>query len=694
MRKQALGVLGSLTVLCLVLAGCSDSGSEAEAGPSPTTDAPVSASSEVGPNGPWVQDLWLYESARTLTDDGTPVELIGDVLAGLGAPTRSVDLPEGATFHVHDSLAPSITTRGASRSDVDVTAGVLEFEGSRALAALATPHPDAARPIGLDDVVELDVTHLDELLSPGDPMILDFAFLQARPTVDEERADGLDLLSLRLAEGRGHYLGDENGEPLAYRGALSEAVEGSTRMAAPGKGKISDPYLNSIPDGLKCRGLGIACVKRFFQKTGKGASTSNDLLRCNLGGSCGDSPRQPDVCIGLGCQKPRVRADPHLTSFDDLSFAMQGVGEYVLTRSSELEVQIRTEPIRPEHRSASATSMVAMKSGADHVVVAVEDSVLTLWVNDVPVTYTPADDYLVESEHGGLKVRWAGNDLDVTTPDGTVLAARRTPSNRWMDIGLTPGAAHTDLLGLLGDADSDPDNDWTARDGSVVSTSSTGRTPYSDFFDTWRVSGEESILRYAAGESTATFTDLTYPEVPIGVDDLDPAQRARAEAVCRAAGVDTSPLLEQCTLDYALSGDMGFVTSAQTATYDEQARESGSVADPAPGSGDPSGDSASETAWATTPSSAGTPEGTTFRHTCPPNGNTHVVWGGDNGVYTDDSSICTASVHAGLITVSDGGTVEVTRTPGLDDYGTGSTRNGVTTRSWERSWSGSFTLSR
>jgi hypothetical protein len=50
-----------------------------------------------------------------------------------------------------------------------------------------------------------------------------------------------------------------------------------------------------------------------------------------------------------------------------------------------------------------------------------------------------------------------------------------------------------------------------------------------------------------------------------------------------------------------------------------------------------------------------------------------AVWGTD--VYTDDSSVCRAAVHAGVITTS-GGTVTVTRGDGRSAY-VGSTRNGV-----------------
>jgi hypothetical protein len=64
------------------------------------------------------------------------------------------------------------------------------------------------------------------------------------------------------------------------------------------------------------------------------------------------------------------------------------------------------------------------------------------------------------------------------------------------------------------------------------------------------------------------------------------------------------------------------------------------------------------------------------------------VWGTD--VYTDDSALCVAAVHAGAIDDAAGGMVLVTYARGQDAY-PASTRNGVTTLEWG-AWGGSFTV--
>lgn len=65
---------------------------------------------------------------------------------------------------------------------------------------------------------------------------------------------------------------------------------------------------------------------------------------------------------------------------------------------------------------------------------------------------------------------------------------------------------------------------------------------------------------------------------------------------------------------------------------------------------------------------------------CPAGGKADAyVWGTD--IYTADSAICVAAVHAGVITAETGGKVSVTRTSGLKVYAA-TERNRVASRSW------------
>ena len=97
--------------------------------------------------------------------------------------------------------------------------------------------------------------------------------------------------------------------------------------------------------------------------------------------------------------------------------------------------------------------------------------------------------------------------------------------------------------------------------------------------------------------------------------------------------------------------------------------------------------------WETSAVEIGISDGSSAELRCPAGGTRSPIWGTDT--YTDGSSICTAAVHAGLITFEEGGLVSIEMLPGQRSYpGTG--RNGVYSSTLETSepWRGSFTFVR
>ncbi len=90
--------------------------------------------------------------------------------------------------------------------------------------------------------------------------------------------------------------------------------------------------------------------------------------------------------------------------------------------------------------------------------------------------------------------------------------------------------------------------------------------------------------------------------------------------------------------------------------------------------------------WGRSPVDLRGNDGTRYGWTCPPGGEPGSLWG--TGPFTDDSSVCTAAVFAGLITLSDGGRVVIEILPGEDAY-EGGEAGGVSASEWP-SWPGSF----
>jgi hypothetical protein len=79
-------------------------------------------------------------------------------------------------------------------------------------------------------------------------------------------------------------------------------------------------------------------------------------------------------------------------------------------------------------------------------------------------------------------------------------------------------------------------------------------------------------------------------------------------------------------------------------------------------------------AWDTSAGGFSGATGRTYRFSCPADGTAQSIWGSD--VYTDDSSICTAAVHAGVITRAQGGVVTIEIRPGRSTYGS-TLRHGI-----------------
>jgi hypothetical protein len=144
--------------------------------------------------------------------------------------------------------------------------------------------------------------------------------------------------------------------------------------------------------------------------------------------------------------------------------------------------------------------------------------------------------------------------------------------------------------------------------------------------------------------------------------------------------------------DAEVVGEAGSSTTEQATTT----AEGGSTDSTAPetsGGGEGTGgvdEEAPDVEWGTNASQYRGQDGLRVAFDCPPNetGATHTVWGTDT--YTDDTSVCMAAVHAGLITPEEGGRVVIEIAPGEESY-TGSEANGVTSLDYG-AWDGSYTF--
>ena len=106
---------------------------------------------------------------------------------------------------------------------------------------MATPDSDAAAPIGPGDLVQVDLTFLDDL-SPGDVLSTDVAFLQAFMGAAPSGLGPVELLASRLEAGRVQrvsHLGDGTPGWVAGWGAGGAACRWGRRAQGQRTGRAS-----------------------------------------------------------------------------------------------------------------------------------------------------------------------------------------------------------------------------------------------------------------------------------------------------------------------------------------------------------------------------------------------------------------------------------------------------------------------
>jgi hypothetical protein len=291
---------------------------------------------------------------------------------------------------------------------------------------------------------------------------------------------------------------------------------------------------------------------------------------------CYEDPEEPRERAGGLCTDSAAQqcggsyGDPHLMTFDQLDYDFQAVGEFVLTRGDGLEVQARQAPFAGwTPGSVSVNAALAFLVGESQLNLVLDRGDVVVRIDGAEADPERGESAL---PGGGTLVRqepasgFGPDNYTVRWPDGS--AVQVDTIGTW---GLRPVLKMDrgrigKVVGLLGDFNGDPANDLTPSDGGEPLGPEPEYEPlYRTFGDSWRVRDDTSLFDYGPGESTETFTDRSFPEKQVTVDDLDPAQRAGAERICREAGVTTPVVLAGCVLDVAVTGQPDFAVASADA---------------------------------------------------------------------------------------------------------------------------------
>ena len=332
-----------------------------------------------------------------------------------------------------------------------------------------------------------------------------------------------------------------------------------------------------------CKNEKKTCQTRIKRvcRVGKWLGVGNGSLLCNKWNK--DCDRSEKFCRAVGCMNaPRKCGggwgDPHMITLDGAYYNFQGVGEFVFARSDsrDFDIQFRTKAYGSR---ISVISAQAVRSGNVRYTFEVSQGDKTSLVikRDGELTEpTEPEMSLMEPQTGmmddeNIPVLFAGPSDDVVIlvlADETSLRIERHSQLLNISIGQSEGVS--DFVGMLGDFDGETRNDLTTRTGEIIDLSKFTTDQerydglYTNFGNSWRVSQDESLFDYPAGQTTFDYTDMSFPPAPGSVSATATAKMSQEEAedVCRAQSLISGLYFDVCVFDVMMTGEEAFAIQA------------------------------------------------------------------------------------------------------------------------------------
>jgi len=268
------------------------------------------------------------------------------------------------------------------------------------------------------------------------------------------------------------------------------------------------------------------------------------------------------------CQKTTGRSygDPHLESFDGAKYSFQTVGEFVMAKSGngQVEVQVRQKAQKDDF---SLNTAVAANVNGDRVCIYASDlpdgdHSTPVRVNGMPVFVSETPYFLA---HGGT-IRQSGGKYVVDWASGEALSVdiRNRAVMSFMNVYLEVyPCVNGGYFGLLGNANGSMRDDFNTSRGvaPIGILGNTGGNNSSEYFEKQRaaflakefaednrITQASSLFDYSIGKSTFSFTDRSYPRVHRSIDDLSKDRRDLARRNCESRGI-TGGDLNGCIYD-------------------------------------------------------------------------------------------------------------------------------------------------
>lgn len=263
----------------------------------------------------------------------------------------------------------------------------------------------------------------------------------------------------------------------------------------------------------------------------------------------------------------RTYGDPHLVSFDGARNSFQTVGEFVLTKSDNGEMEVQTRQ-KPQSDDFSLNTAVAMNVAGDRVCMYASDFPdgdysTPLRLNGMPIRMD-ASTYMLA--HGGT-IKKVGSEYTFYWPTGESVTAQMNRSGSMEFINVTVkvhDCSEGNYQGLLGNSNGSTRDDYAMAGNSPIVWGSNDdyaqrkRQEYmaKDFAEMHRISQAGSLFDYMAGKNTLSYTDRSFPRVYRDFSDLSDRQMSRARKHCEGMNIDSRDM-QGCIYDQAYLGISG-----------------------------------------------------------------------------------------------------------------------------------------
>ena len=257
--------------------------------------------------------------------------------------------------------------------------------------------------------------------------------------------------------------------------------------------------------------------------------------------------------------------DVHMRTFDGIAYDMQQDGEFVFieSKSDGWQVQTRQEPYGNSTKVSVNTAFATTMDGYTLVFNLHNPGDQRISVDGAPLTLASGQSQLlntsqIERQGNNYILTWAGPDGTLHTADDDVVTA--VDGGAYINLYAKPADYRAgSVQGFMGNADGDSGNDFTLRDGTLLSVGApTVEQINTVWADSWRVSQGESLF----GTPTFDNPNFPYSTAPPSAAALEAAKIQIQQAAAGSGGITDTALLDAAALDVAETGNVAFIAGA------------------------------------------------------------------------------------------------------------------------------------